>query len=132
VISEIRSRRDPPTLSVPALKSGRMSHAIECMSSWVGSWLSCCHRGIWPGLGMLSEYGRMFHLLGSRVGGMGCSSWGCLGQLMGFEQEKVGLGRDWLRPDQLWALVVVCSGLFGPVRLVELVRRVGKHLVVLG
>jgi hypothetical protein len=65
VMSVIRSSREPPTLSVPALKSGRMLHAIECMSSWVGSWLSCCHRGIQPGLGVLSGYDRMFHWLGA-------------------------------------------------------------------
>ena len=48
-------------------------HAIECMSSWVGSSLSCCHRGVCPGVGAVSGYGRRFHpVVGVRVwGGLG-------------------------------------------------------------
>jgi hypothetical protein len=128
----IRSRSDPPTLIVPALKSGRMSHAMECMSSWVGSWLSCCHRGISPGLGVLSGYDRVVHLLVGVVGGVGVCGLGCPGQLVGFGQERRGLGRDWSRPDQLLVLVGVGSGLFGPVGLVGQVGRVCMLLVSLG
>ena len=36
-------------------------HAIECMSSWVGSSLSRCHRGVCPHVGVVSGYGRRFH-----------------------------------------------------------------------
>ena len=48
-------------------------HAIECMSSWVGSSLSCCHRGVCPGVGAVSGYGRRLHrVCGVRgVGGLG-------------------------------------------------------------
>jgi hypothetical protein len=43
---------------------------MECMSSWVGSLLSCCHREIWPGLGVVVGYGRILHALGGGVGGV--------------------------------------------------------------
>ena len=66
----MRSRREPPTFSVPALKSGGRVHAIECMSSWVGSSLSCCHRGVCPGVGAVSGYGRRVQLVVG-VGGVG-------------------------------------------------------------
>ena len=77
-MSVIRSRRDPPTFSVPALKSGKLSVAIEWMSSWVGSWWSCCHRGTCPRLGVLSGYGRRFHPLVGGAGGVGVGglAWG--------------------------------------------------------
>ena len=34
---------------------------MECMSSWVWSSLSCCHRGFWPGVGVVSGYGLRLH-----------------------------------------------------------------------
>ena len=41
---------------------------MEWMSSWVGSLLSCCNRGIRPGVGVVIGYGRMLHTLGGGVG----------------------------------------------------------------
>ena len=69
-MSVMRSRREPPKLSVPALRSGRRLQAIEWMSSWVGSSLSCCHRGIWPSGEVMSGYGRMLHTLDGGVSGV--------------------------------------------------------------
>ena len=70
-MSVMRARREPPTLSVPALRSGGRSQALECMSRWVWSLLSCCHLGFWPGAGELSGYGLRLHPLVGGVVGVG-------------------------------------------------------------
>ena len=91
-MSVMRSRREPPTLSVPALRSGGRSQAIECMSSWVWSSLSCCHRGIWPGVGVLSEYGRRLHPLVGGVGGVGMLGLVVSGSVDGDSLGESGVG----------------------------------------
>ena len=82
------------------------------MSSWVGSWWSCCHRGTWPGLGVCSGYGRMFHLLVGGVGGVevgglvwevgGLWSEGDVGSELVLSGSVVGVGG----PRLVWAIWV--------------------------
>ena len=57
-ISEIRSRREPPILRVPAWKSVVWPHEYDLMSNSVGSWISCCQRGEALELGMDTGYDR--------------------------------------------------------------------------
>ena len=64
------------------------------MSSWVGSLLSCCNRGIRPGVGVVIGYGRMLHTLGGGVGvveGLGLVvSW----SVGGVESGESGVGES--------------------------------------
>ena len=46
-------------LRVPAWKSVSIPHEYDLMSSSVGSWMSCCHRGDALELGRATGYGRM-------------------------------------------------------------------------
>ena len=62
------------------------------MSSWVGSSLSCCHRGIWPGVGVVSGYGRRLHPLVGRVGDVGVLGLVVSGSVDGIGSGESGVG----------------------------------------
>ena len=70
-MSVMRSRSEPPILSVPAaLRSVSWPHEYDLMSSSDGSWISCFHRGDALELGMVSGYWRERHFRSwSFVGG---------------------------------------------------------------